>query len=244
MIVFKIGGSVITKKDEYRTSRKDALRQILLVITQFPGKKIIVHGGGSFGHIKAKEFELPGRITENTRMGYAVIHRDMTELNQLVVSMLIEMGVPAVGMSSATLGLEGKISYDHIGNLFSRGLVPVLYGDVYPMRGGRFGIYSGDTIVHDLSIRYKPGKVIFFTDVDGIYDKDPKTHPDAKLLRTVDLKPQFGTIQNDVTGGMGGKFSTIQKIRLHCKEVYLLNGNYPERILEKRRKAFIGTVIS
>ncbi|MCL5793899.1 MAG: isopentenyl phosphate kinase [Candidatus Thermoplasmatota archaeon] len=244
MIIFKLGGSVITKKDEYRIPRMETLRNILRVVDKFQGKKIIVHGGGSFGHIKAKEFEIPGRVTPNTRKGYAVIHRDMTDLNQLVVSALIELGISAVGMSSATLGINGKVVYDHAQNLLSRGITPVLYGDVYTLRGGRFGIYSGDTIVHDMAIRYKPSKAIFFTDVDGIFDKDPKDNPDARLLKTVNLKPQFGLTRNDVTGGMEGKFSTIQKIRLHCKEVYLLNGNYPERILEKRRKSFIGTVIS
>ena len=40
-------------------------------------------------------------------------------------------------------------------------------------------------------------KVIFLTDVDGVYTKDPNLHPDeAKLLRTIEIDPTTGEIDS------------------------------------------------
>ena len=243
MIILKLGGSVITDKSKYLLFKREATERMVKIITKLPGKKIIVHGGGSFGHLKAREYGIPGKLSQSRRKGYSQIHRDMVELNSHVVDILLRSDVNAVSVEPSSIFVGSKKFYDSVDQMFSVGLVPVLFGDVYFSSSRMIGIYSGDRIVYDLSVRYKPNTVIFFTDVDGIYDDDPKTNPHAKLLRTIEYNPNFTTNENDVTGGMKGKYDIMRKIKRHVPAVYLVNGNYPERLLERKRDEFIGTVI-
>lgn len=86
MKIFKIGGSVITDKAIYRKAKMETIERIAGVLSGM-GEMVIVHGGGSFGHIKAREFGFPGRLDEGgNRMGVAIVHRDMVDLNSLVSS--------------------------------------------------------------------------------------------------------------------------------------------------------------
>ncbi|MFG1519669.1 MAG: isopentenyl phosphate kinase [Thermoplasmataceae archaeon] len=243
MIILKLGGSVITDKAKYLSFRQKATESIVKVITKLPGKKMIVHGGGSFGHLKAKEFGIPGKLSAARRVGYSVIHRDMVDLNSRVVDLFISNGIDAVSVEPSSVFVGRRKFYDSVDQMFRSGLVPVLFGDVYFSSSSMIGIYSGDRIVYDLSVRYKPNIAVFFTDVDGIYDVDPKINPEARLLKTIEYSPNFSSIENDVTGGMKGKYDIMRKIKRHVPAVYLVNGNYPERLLDRNMDTFIGTVI-
>ena len=43
----------------------------------------------------------------------------------------------------------------------------------------KMAVLSGDQIVKYLAENLKPEKVVLGSDVDGIYNKDPKKYPDA-----------------------------------------------------------------
>ena len=62
MIIIKLGGSVVTDKSKPMTARHDVIDRLSKEIASVPGSKVIIHGGGSFGHIKAKEYELHYKI--------------------------------------------------------------------------------------------------------------------------------------------------------------------------------------
>jgi len=79
------------------------------------------------------------------------------------------------------------------------GLVPVLHGDACLLYDNtRAGILGGDTIVEglatvwnkDKSRRSRISKVVFITDVAGIYSSDPKSNDDAKLIRSLKVDRQ------------------------------------------------------
>ncbi|EQD46116.1 Glutamate 5-kinase, partial [mine drainage metagenome] len=108
---------------------------------------------------------------------------------------------------------------------------------------GMVKIISADDLLLGLSSVFKPELVIFFTDVDGIFDKDPKTSSGAKLLKTIDRNISFHEVNNDVTGGMKSKYEKILKIRKHSGKVVVMNGNNPERLQNIGKEDFIGTVI-
>ena len=59
-------------------------------------------------------------------------------------------------------------------------------------------------------------KIVIGTDTDGIFDCDPKTNPNAKPFKKLNLKelkelqPKLGKAQGtDVTGGMAGKIAEL-----------------------------------
>ena len=81
MIIIKLGGSIITDKSEYRKFNEKIVENIVKILKVMNKQMIIIHGGGSFGHIKSKEFGLPGPVSERTIEGMNIVHNDMVELN-------------------------------------------------------------------------------------------------------------------------------------------------------------------
>ena len=244
MILVKLGGSVITVKGRYRYYRPKAVQEILRELKRKDEPFVLVHGGGSFGHIKAREYGIPGEITEKRRMGYSVIHRDMVDLNQRMVNSLIESGIMGVGVPPSVFnGNLEKISHS-VKEHLEAGLSPISFGDVYiNSKENRFEIVSGDDLMLSLAWELKPSEVFFLTDVDGIYDKNPKKHRDAVLLKELNERATFEHVGTDVTGGMLKKANTVKDIAKMGATVYVLNGNVPSRLNQARSKDFIGTVV-
>lgn len=76
-------------------------------------------------------------------------------------------------------------------------------------------ILSGDVLMEIVSEHIKPERVIFISDVYGIY-QNPPTESDEKtgngLIRIIEIDKQekfkFDKNENDVTGGIEQKFSS------------------------------------
>lgn len=111
-------------------------------------------------------------------------------------------------------------------------------------------VLSGDKTVAYLAKKFKAEKVIFVSDVDGVYDKNPKVYKDAKLIREINIK-NFDRItnsmevfnKNDASGEMKGKLLAIKE-RLLGQEVLLLNGFTDRALIKGLFREFMGTKIS
>lgn len=126
-------------------------------------------------------------------------------------------------------------NYEPIKSLMDIGIMPILFGDVIVDRNKGFDICSGDQIMGVIVDVFKPEKVIFVSDVDGLFTKDPKTNNDAELIEVVtestikDINPEFSVC--DVTGGIIGKIESMLNIYGKSKECILVNGTVPGRLM-------------
>eukprot|EP01117_Protostelium_nocturnum_P011128 TRINITY_DN4041_c0_g1_i3.p2 TRINITY_DN4041_c0_g1~~TRINITY_DN4041_c0_g1_i3.p2 ORF type:complete len:134 (-),score=44.04 TRINITY_DN4041_c0_g1_i3:538-939(-) len=94
---------------------------------------------------------------------------------------------------------------------------------------------SGDTIAYHLSRYFRPEFVVFLTDVDGVYDRNPKEDPSALFFPSFTVNShgelsaenttessvsvQTSCNGNDVTGGMRKKLdSAIEIVLLNEKK--------------------------
>lgn len=243
MIIVKLGGSIITDKSRYRVFRKTTTELIVKEIARLDESMVIVHGGGSFGHIMAKEYEIPGSATEKRRIGASIIHKDMVDLSQMVASILIENGISVIPIAPSSIIDYENACYDTLGNYLESGMTPLVFGDVFLSGPGKIGIYSGDRIMLDLASTFKPSRAVFISDVDGLYDRNPKIHSDAKLLKSIYGEATFESGVADVTGGIKGKIETIKKMKEFVPEIYIMNGAEPERLRELGTEKFVGTRI-
>ncbi|WP_434927527.1 glutamate 5-kinase [Shewanella sp. HL-SH5] len=72
--------------------------------------------------------------------------------------------------------------------------------------------------------------LIMCTDVDGLYDKNPHSHSDAKLLQQVDvITPEIyamagGAVSSTGTGGMQTKIEAAEKATAHGIDTFIING--------------------
>ena len=114
---------------------------------------------------------------------------------------------------------------------------PVTYGDVVLDRTLRFSICSGDLLSIALAKHFKPEKVIYVIDVDGLYTSNPKINKNAKLIESSTVKQLENLTTSldshaDVTGGMGGKIDSIKTIAKLGINTILVNGNKPDRLFK------------
>ena len=202
---------------------------------------ILVHGAGSFGHVLAKQYKLnEGYKNDDQLQGFSLTHSMVQQLNSLVLKSLHDHNISAVAVSPhSILKLENRkpvgMNYTIFKEYLNGGFTPVTFGDVVLDKQIRFSICSGDLLVQMLAEQFKPEKVVFVMDEDGLYTSNPKQDPKAKLMDSMtsnNLETLSATLDShaDVTGGMGGKIDTIKHIASLGIDTVLLNGNKPNRL--------------
>jgi len=240
MILIKLGGSVITDKSVYKRFNKERVSGLCREIKDSGKDVMIVLGAGSFGHVIAKEFELQkGHIRDDQIPAVAKVSRDVRELNIMVVSELIDAGMPAVCVPAGSCFMMdgGELLMNDteiIRRYVELGILPIMSGDVLVDRKKGFGICSGDTIMRSLADILSPERVIFVSDIDGLYDRDPKTTKGAKLIKEVNEQILNGipseTTVADVTGGVRSKMKLMLDMCSDGRDCILVNGTVDGRL--------------
>jgi isopentenyl phosphate kinase len=263
LIILKLGGSVITHKNKSTpTLNHNNLKRLSQEIRKSGIKNlIIVHGAGSYGHPHAREYQIGEKIgnqaeLEKARIGFSITQQAVKELNLAVCRALTLEGIPAVSLSpSSFITTQNKrikqIGTELIKKYLKQDFVPVLYGDVVLEEDSdyKIAVLSGDQITTYLALHLKAERVILGTDVNGIYNQNPKIHPHAQLISLVRSKKDLNfpgeSDTLDVTGGMEGKLSELLVLAEKGIESEIINANQ-EGILEKTLKGerVIGTRIS
>ena len=241
MNIIKLGGSVITNKNEYKSLNLDTLKRL---VDELPKEDfILVHGAGSFGHILAKKYDLTNGV-KNNQKGFAEVHRDVMELNSKVIDVLLQRGINAISIPPNAFYTKGEnFSCEIFDKYLESGFVPVSFGDVVLDNEKGMSICSGDYIILELARRYSPDKVIFVADVDGVFDKNPKIYEDAKLLDVYE-DAEFEEEVDDVTGSLKAKVEVMKEISTMCEKTIVINGKVDGRLRDALAgKDVIGTVI-
>ncbi|MCE7743099.1 MAG: isopentenyl phosphate kinase family protein [Candidatus Heimdallarchaeota archaeon] len=254
--IIKIGGSIITNKSEYRTLRKKQLLLLSKELAKWEKKCIIIHGAGSFGHTVANQYSIHlGFSNQNQLKGILQIRKDMLELTEAVTHSLVENGVNALSFQTSAIVFENEggfsFHFNPVKKALSLGFCPILSGDVLFTEAKGFRIFSGDALIRLLVQHFDVGRVIFISDVDGLFLQDPETKEDKLVssLTTNDFENvEIGELNQDdskdVTGEMRGKIEEIKSILEHTSEVILVNGFHPERLtLVREGDKFVGTTI-
>lgn len=255
MQILKLGGSVITHKDEYFSPHTENIKRLAQEIFATKKPLIIVHGAGSFGHPVAKKYNISdGLKTSDQLVGFSETHQSMTRLNQIIVDTLLEAGVPAFGISASSMLVTKDrrlvdLDLSIIKGCLELGLIPVMYGDAVLDTEQGFAILSGDQLIVRLAIDLEADRIIFGSDVDGIYTANPKLDPDAKLMERVSLSHMTaevgGATNTDVTGGMFGKLKEAEGAVEAGAEVVLLNANAENRVkLALLGEKVMGTILT
>lgn len=241
MIVLKIGGSVITDKSKETCFKKNIADQLSACIKKVKNELILVHGAGSFGHITAQKYNLnQGYQKKEQIKGFSVTHYNVQKLNSLMMESLHSNNIPAVSLSPHSImelddHKPSEMNYEIFNKFLKNGFTPVTYGDVVLDKKLVFSICSGDLLTQLLAKYFKPEKVIFAIDEDGLYSSNPKINKNAQFIQSItvdELKDLTVSLDKhaDVTGGMKGKLDTIEKIANTGIETILVNGNQPERL--------------
>lgn len=147
--------------------------------------------------------------------------------------------------------LENRERYlnarDTLNNLLDNGVLPVINeNDAVSIAEIKVG--DNDNLAAITAILVDADKVILLTDQKGLYDKDPRTNPDAVLLRRVDrITDEIMALGGDSsgsmgTGGMHTKLQAAKKASMAGIELTIISGQNPLAILDAVKGQAEGTV--
>lgn len=260
--ILKLGGSILTDKNKPLSIRENIIDDAIEQIIQSGEKLILVHGGGSFGHPLAKEFNIFNGINpqiKNQVLGLAKTHEAMIQLNSIIVNKFLQNDVPAISIQPSSIFIKKTdnfkmFSTEIIENLLDLDILPVLYGDIVIDANNSFSIISGENIIIELCKNLKKYgiiEVIFAIEKDGLYvEKTEGEHSDIILCSEVygdeidRLKIPNLEKKIDVTGGIEGKINSIKELCQHKIPVQIINGlkeNYIYKALKSEE--IISTLI-
>ncbi|NLV07241.1 acetylglutamate kinase [Haloarcula rubripromontorii] len=214
-VVLKLGGSVITDKDEPETVDRAALSAAVSAVAESPvgDDIVVVHGGGSFGHHHAAEHGVSTTAGTHDVDGVRAIHGAMCRLNAAVVDALADAGVPAVPVhpfSAATRDADGDLSLPtrQVETLLDEGFVPVLHGDLVAHAGAGATVLSGDELVVELAPAVDADRVGVCSTVSGVLDDDGTVIDRIETFEAA--AAALGESEaTDVSGGMAGKVRAL-----------------------------------
>ena len=245
MILIKLGGSVITDKREYRKFNRDVVARLCSEIKESGKNVVVVHGAGSFGHVLAKRHDLNSGVSSEDQIpAVAQVCFDVRELNSMIVRELNVAGIPSISVppGSCFMMSDRRISFgdgEVIRSMMDKGIMPVMFGDVVQDHKLGFAICSGDQIMERLAELREFERIIFVSDIDGLFDEDPKDNPNARLYGTVDMgtleSVRSGSLVDDVTGGVYEKMMSMLRMSSSDRDCMLINGTVPGRLASALR---------
>ena len=241
VILLKLGGGLLTDKNNPLSLRKDVIKSAVTQIINADEKIILIHGGGSFGHPLAKKYRISKGIDKsipNQILGVAETHHSMIKFNSYLIEQFLESNYPVLSIQTSGIFIEksNKISLESLDILetaLNLNLMPVLYGDIILEKEGSFSILSGDEIILKLCENlktYSISKVVFAMESDGLFKADESGGSNCQLLTECysseldDLNLADLGQKIDVTGGIKSKLTHIKKICKYKIPVQLING--------------------
>ena len=198
---------------------------------------VVVCGAGSYGHPLAKKYSLKfGMETAEQKKGFSKVVNKVANLNAMVLAQFEKADINAISLlphSFATqeAGTFAGFDFTLVKNYLESGFVPILSGDMVLDSKWGCSVLSGDTIISYLLESLSAIKVVFLSDVDGVFTNDPKKDKKAVFIPNItnknfsEIKNLFTqeSARNDVTGEMIGKLKEIKE-RFSGTEVYIANG--------------------
>lgn len=131
--------------------------------------------------------------------------------------------------------------------LVDEGVVPVI-NENDSVSIDEIKIGDNDTLSAHVANLWNADVLIILSDIDGVYDKDPKCHRDAKLIEEVtDIDSLLGRISiggtsSFGTGGIACKIEAARLVNTYGNSMILLNGKIEDVIKKGINGEVLGTV--
>ena len=261
-VVVKYGGNAM--KDEKIT---DTILQDVTLLKYVGINPIVVHGGGPDINKMLTKLEIQSQFHNGMRITDAstmeVVQMVLAgKLNKDIAARINALGGKAIGLcgkdanlikvvkkaptvDGVDLGFVGDITdinTDLLKMLVNDAYIPVIASVGSDEEGNSYNI-NADIVAGEIAARLQVEKLIFLTDIDGIYrDFNDK----SSLISSITVDEIFRLIDDGtITSGMIPKVKgCMQGIKCGVKRTHILNGTIPHPlILEIFTDKGIGTMV-
>jgi glutamate 5-kinase len=121
--------------------------------------------------------------------------------------------------------------------LLERGAVPIVNeNDTITIKQLKFG--DNDTLSAKVAGLVEADQLVILSDIDGLYNDNPRTNPNAKLIEVVqEITPEIEAAAGDSdsevgTGGMGSKIEAVKISLAAGIETFIGDANKPNILLD------------
>lgn len=250
-IVIKVGTSTLTYGSGMLNLRK--IEELCKVICdlQNSGKNIILVSSGAVSAGRAKLGIGSAKLSVEEKQAAAAA-------GQCQLMNMYERNMSVYGHEVAQIlltkdAVENPERRQHAENTFrillGYGCIPVVNeNDSVSYEEIKFG--GNDTLSAYVARLCYADLLINLTDVDGLYDSDPRKNPDAKLIRRVaDIDKEISSFASGAgtergTGGMSAKLRAAADVMEHGIPMIIANGANPDVLYSIIEGEEVGTLFA
>ena len=253
-ITVKVGTSTLTHQNGALNLRQIALLVRVLSDLKNKGHDIILVTSGAIA-VGVQKLRLPGR-PESLPLKQAAAAVGQCELMHLYDKFFAEYHVP-VGQILMTKEdvLRENIRENLLNTLHAileLGVIPVINEndsvshEEIQCRNNIFG--DNDTLSAIVAEMCEADLLVMLSDIDGLYDSDPRQNPDAKLISRVEQLDKaihdsaMGAGSSRGTGGMITKLKAAEICMEAGIDMLITNGTRPEVLYDVLDKIPVGTL--
>ena len=248
-IVVKVGTSTLAHPTgRLNIQRMEKLCKVLSDLKNMGHEIILVSSGAiAMGFGKLNLIERPKDVP--TKQASAAVgqcelmyiyDKLFTEYNHTVAQLLITAPDIEEG------GVRKQNFHNTLARLLELGALPVI-NENDTISTEEFGIGDNDTLSAIVAVTIQANLLILLSDIDGLFDGDPRKNPDAKLIDTVEKIDEHiislggGSGSNLGTGGMATKLRAAQMATAAGCEMVIANGQSPEVLYDVAAGKRVGT---
>ena len=253
-IVIKVGTSTLTNENgkvSFQTIEKMARA---ISDLQNMGNQVILVSSGAIavGVNKMGLREKPKEL----KMKQAAAAVGQCELMHLYDKIFSEYGIMVGQILLNSEDVEDEEKKENLMNTFhsllEHGIVPIVnendsvgYTEIESAQK-LFG--DNDTLSATVAVLCSAEKLIVMSDIEGLYESDPRENPNARLIRRVDKidrnirKLARGAGSNRGTGGMITKLQAAEIATSHGIDMVITHGKKPEHLYQIIEGEAIGTL--
>ena len=248
-IVVKVGTSTLAHPTgRLNIQRMEKLCKVLSDLKNMGHEIILVSSGAiAMGFGKLNLSERPKDVP--TKQASAAVgqcelmyiyDKLFTEYNHTVAQLLITAPDIEEG------GVRKQNFHNTLARLLELGALPVI-NENDTISTAEFGIGDNDTLSAIVAVTIQADLLILLSDIDGLFDGDPRKNPDAKLIDTVEKIDEHiislggGSGSNLGTGGMATKLRAAQMATAAGCEMVIANGQSPEVLYDVAAGKRVGT---
>lgn len=247
-IVVKVGTSTLTHSSGYINIRKMEKLVTCLADLHNSGKQIILVSSGAVSCGLAKiGFDRSTLTTEQKQAAAAI---GQCQLIDMYARRFADHGATIAQILLTRSVIDDKELRAHASTtlelLLGQGIIPVV-NENDTISNEQIKIGSNDTLAATVARLCNADLLINMSDIDGLYDSDPRNNENAKFIEYVPEVTEdifsygkgAGTVRG--TGGMAAKLESAKYVTERGIPMIIINGADPEILYDVFDGDFVGT---
>ena len=249
-VVIKLGTSTLAHKTGKLNIRR--MNNLVRVISDLhnSGREIIIVSSGAVG-LGAGKLGLSGR-PKDTRMKQAVASVGQCELMHIYDDMFEKYSV-TVGQILLTKTIISNPNHcnnfrNTVETLISMGVIPIVNeNDTIAIDELELEIGENDSLSALVAELAEADLLLILSDIDSLYDDDPRTNPNAKPITYVEkITPEIERVAGGAgtslgTGGMSTKINAGKIASKAGIDMVIMNGKNPDLLYDLFEDKELGT---